>query len=104
MVAGPFPAGARSLIPILSCLSPALRNAAPRLARAPGVVLGSEEPRLESARGGDLGLGSKRKLVLGLRVGDKGGTGDPARVKVLLGAEAGLGAGPGARIWGWGGF
>lgn len=39
---------------------------------------------------------------LGLRVGGKGGTGDPARVKVLLGAGAGLGAGPGARVWGWG--
>lgn len=61
----PSPAGARLLLSILFCLSPALRNAAPRLARAPGPVLGSEEPRIQSAPGRDLGLGSKRELVPG---------------------------------------
>lgn len=43
----PSLAGARLLVPILSCLSPALRNAAPRLARAPGLVAGlrgAEDP------------------------------------------------------------
>lgn len=40
LIARPFPAGARSLAPILSCLSPALRNAAPRLVHAPGARAG----------------------------------------------------------------
>lgn len=59
-----FLPGPRALAPILSCLSPALRNAAPRMARAPraGAGLGVEDG---VGSGGDLGLGSKRELVPG---------------------------------------
>ena len=75
VVAGLFSAGAHSCAFILCSLSPALRNAAPRLARAPGAGAGLRaEDRV--GPGGDLGLGSKRERVPGLRVGNKSGTGD----------------------------